>query len=103
MLLDAVGIVDRCGFDPVLCSDTYFEGFDYYHARREARTPELAFYLAMNPDRGRLWPELVENPPPGVFGGFIVGTLEQMQQLDAILQREMPGKLHTNVLHPPRL
>jgi 5-amino-6-(5-phospho-D-ribitylamino)uracil phosphatase len=102
VLLDALAIVDGCGFDPVLCADTYAEGFDFYHARRESRTPELAFYLAMNPGRSRLWPSLVTSPPTGIFGGFVVGTLAQMQELEAVLSRRMPGKLHTHVLHPPR-
>ena len=71
-------IVDRCGFDPVVCADTFAEGFDYYHARPDVRTPELAYYLDMNPGRGRLWPELLTNPPPGIFSGFATGTHEQM-------------------------
>jgi 5-amino-6-(5-phospho-D-ribitylamino)uracil phosphatase len=102
VLLDAVAIVDRCGYDPVLCADTFAEGFDFYHSSAEVRTPELAGYLAHNPGRGRLWPELLKSPPPGVFSGFVVGALEQMLALEATLQRELPGKLHTHVLHPPR-
>jgi 5-amino-6-(5-phospho-D-ribitylamino)uracil phosphatase len=101
-LLDAVAIVDRAGFDPVLCADTFAEGFDYYHACQEARTPELTYYLTANADRSRLWPKLLQEPPPGVFGGFAVGTLEQMIELEAALHRELPGKLHTHVLHPPK-
>ena len=102
VLLDAAAIVDRCGYDPVLCADTFAEGFDFYHASLEARTPELAQYLALNRGRGRLWPALLEEPPPGVFGGFVIGTREQMLQLEAALQRELPGKLNTHVLRPPR-
>jgi Cof subfamily protein (haloacid dehalogenase superfamily) len=102
VLLDAVAIVDAAGFDPVLCADTFAEGFDFYYPRPEPRTPELAYYLAMNPDRSRLWPDLLNDPPPGIFGGFVVGTLEQMQELETLLKQEMPGKLHSHVLHPPR-
>ncbi len=102
VLRDAVAIVDGAGYDPVLCGDTFAEGFDFYHARQQARTPEWAYYLAMNPRRSRLWPELLTNPPPGIFGGFVVGTLEQMQELEKLLRHKMPGKLHTHVLHPPR-
>jgi 5-amino-6-(5-phospho-D-ribitylamino)uracil phosphatase len=102
VLLDAIAIIDRRGFDPVLCADTFLEGFDFYYPRREPRTPELAFYLERNFHRSRFLPELIANPPPGIFGGFAVGTLEQMQELEAAIQREMPGKLHTHVLHPPR-
>lgn len=102
VLLEMLAIVDGCGYDPVLCGDTFAEGFDFYHTRKQPRTPELAFYLAMNPDRGRPWPKLITNPPLDVFGSFVVGTLSQMQELEAVLNREMPGKLHTHVLHPPR-
>jgi Cof subfamily protein (haloacid dehalogenase superfamily) len=102
VLLDAVQIVDRCGYDPVLCADTFAEGFDFYHASMESRTPELAYYLSLNLDRGRLWPELVASPPAGIFGGFVIGTQEQMLALEAVLHRELPGQLHTHVLRPPR-
>jgi 5-amino-6-(5-phospho-D-ribitylamino)uracil phosphatase len=102
VLLQALAIVDDAGYDPVLCADTFALGFDFYHAREKPRTPELAFYIAMNPGRNRIWPDLVTSPPPGVFGGFVVGSLGQMQELEALLDRKMPGKLHTHVLHPPR-
>ena len=102
VLLDALAIVDRCGYDPILCADTFAEGFDYYFASSDVRTPELAGYLTRNAHRARLWPELLVAPPPDVFGGFAVGTHEQMLELEAVLQRELPGKLHTHVLHPPR-
>ena len=82
--------------------DTFAEGYDFYYARKVSRTPELNYYLAMNLACGRLWPELVTSPPPGIFGTFAVGTLEQMEELDRVLAREMPGKLHINVLHLPR-
>jgi 5-amino-6-(5-phospho-D-ribitylamino)uracil phosphatase len=101
-LLDAMAIVERHGFDAALCADTFAEGFDFYYPRLEPRTPELAYYLAKNPARGRHWPEMAQSPPPGVFGGFVVGTLEQMQELEAAIQGEMSGKVHTHVLHPPR-
>ncbi len=101
-LLDVVAIVDRAGFDPILCADTFAEGFDYYYPRQKPRTPEMAGYLTMNPGRGRLCPELLKKPPAGIFGGFVVGSLEQMREVDAALHRELPGRLDTSVLHPPR-
>ncbi len=101
VLHDVLAIADRCGYDPVLCGDTYEQGFDFYVASREARTPELAYYLNSNTLRWRIWPQLIESPPPGVFGGFCVGTLEQMNELEAALRSQLPGKLHTHVLHPP--
>ena len=102
VLRDVVKTVDRAGFDPVLCGDTFAEGFDFYHAPNAARTPELIYYFAKNPGRARVWETLLTEPPPGIFGGFVVGTLEQMQDLEMLLREKMPGKLHTHVLHPPR-
>ena len=102
VLRDAVAIIDRAGYDPMLCADTFADGFDFYYALADVRTPELAYYLARNPGRGRLWPELVTSPPPGVFSGFAVGSRERMLELETILHRELPGKLHTHVLSPPR-
>ncbi|OHB72005.1 MAG: hypothetical protein A2V70_16545 [Planctomycetes bacterium RBG_13_63_9] len=102
VLCDAVGVVDRCGFDPVLCADTYAEGFDFYHARAEFRSPELVEYSRLNAGGGRLWAELVSDPPPGVFCGFTMGTKGQMLQLQDELRRRLPGRLHTHVLRSPR-
>jgi hypothetical protein len=41
VLADAVAIVDRLGFDPVLCADTFDEGFDFYVPSVNARNREL--------------------------------------------------------------
>ena len=101
VLQRAVVVVDREGFDPVLCADTFADGFDFYVARRDVRSPGLDYYLTLNSGRWRIWPEMLQKPPPGIFGGFAVGTLEQMTALEAVLQRELPDKLHTHVLHPP--
>jgi Cof subfamily protein (haloacid dehalogenase superfamily) len=101
-LLAALRLIDACGYDPVFCADTYAEGFDYYYARADVRTPELAGYLAMNPGRGRLWPELLSSPPPGIFAGFVTGTREQMLEVEEVLHRELSGKLHAHVLRSPR-
>ena len=73
-LREAMRLIDTCGLDPVFCADTYAEDFDYYYARADVRTPELAGYLAMNPGRGRLCPDLLTNPPSDLFAGFVTGT-----------------------------
>ncbi|HYW79576.1 MAG TPA: HAD hydrolase family protein, partial [Thermoguttaceae bacterium] len=80
----------------------YAEGFDYYCACETVRSPELAEYLDLNPDCGRLWPSLITDPPPGLFTGFAMGTRDQMQRLEAELQRAFPGQLYTHVLRSPR-
>lgn len=101
VLQRAVAIADRDGFDPVLCADTFCEGFDFYIARRDVRSEELGYYLTLNPTRWRIYKDMIQQPPPDIFGGFCVGSLDQMMQLEATLQKELPGKLHTHVLHPP--
>ena len=101
-LSDALRIIDRTGFDPVMCADTFAEGFDYYHIRQEARNSELGEYYRLNPDCGRLWTADVADPPPGVFAVFTMGTKQQMLDLEAELHRRVPDKLHTHVLRSPR-
>jgi len=102
LLCDALAAIARRGYDPVLCADTYAEGFDYYYLRDEATTPQLAEYLARNPDCGRLCPKLVTDPPPDVFNAFVMGTKAQMLDLESELQRALPGRLYTHVLRSPR-
>jgi Cof subfamily protein (haloacid dehalogenase superfamily) len=98
----ALALIDDRGVDPVVCADTFAEGFDYYQARPEARGPELAEYLRLNPDCGRVWPDLIDHPPPGIFTLFAMGTRQAMLDLEDALHREVPGKLSTHVLRSPR-
>ncbi len=102
LLRRMLAIVDGQGYEPVLCADTFAEGFDYYIANEDVESPELAEYLRLNADCGRLWPDLIAEPPPGVFAGFAMGSKQQMLDLDAVLQEELPGQLYTHVLRSPR-
>lgn len=102
VLADTLAVVNRCGYDPVLCADTYAEGFDFYHAATEVHGPELAEYLRLNADCGRIWPKLLSDPPPGVFTGFAMGSKRQMLDLEGELKRRVPQKLYTHVLRSPR-
>ncbi|NQU21442.1 MAG: Cof-type HAD-IIB family hydrolase [Candidatus Nealsonbacteria bacterium] len=106
-LCDALAVVQRCGYDQVLCGDTYSQGFDFYCARLDVDgvapgTRELDEYFRMNPDCGRIWPELAANPPPGVFTFFAMGTKAQMLELQRDIRQQMPGQLYTHVLRSPR-
>jgi len=102
VLRGMLSILSGSGYDPLLCADTYAEGFDFYLARAEVRSPELGEYIRLNPGDGRLWPQLLADPPPGVFGGFTMGTREQMLSLEQEVHRQMPGRLCTHVLRSPR-
>jgi hypothetical protein len=102
VIREIVRVLDAEGYDPILCADTYGQGFDYYMARTDANGVELAEYLRLNPHSGCLRPDLVQNPPPGVFNGFAMGTREQMLELDKKLHTQLDGNLSTHVLRSPR-
>jgi Cof subfamily protein (haloacid dehalogenase superfamily) len=102
LLCESMAIIEASGYDPVVCADTYAEGFDFYQARAEVESAELTEYFALNPGDGRIWPDLVANPPPGVFTVFAMGTREEMLELDRTLHRRLPKQLSTHVLRSPR-
>lgn len=102
LLKQVVQLLDRCGYDSLLCGDTYTDGFDFYLSRLKTSTSELDEYIEMNPNDGRLWPDLVTNPPPDVFLAFTFGTKEQMLVLEQTLHQELPSQLFTHVLRSPR-
>ena len=102
VLCQMLSVIQRRGQDPLLCADTYSQGFDFYLARWEVASPELAEYLRLNPGDGRPWPPLVSDPPPGVFAGFTMGTRQQMLDLEREVQQQLPGTVGTHVLRSPR-
>ena len=102
LLRRILALIARRGHEPVVCADTFAEGFDYYIAHEEVENPELAEYLRLNPGCGRLWPGLLTDPPPGVFTGFAMGTREEMIELERALEAELPGRLYSHVLRSPR-
>jgi Cof subfamily protein (haloacid dehalogenase superfamily) len=102
VLRRALELVARSGFEPVVCADTYAQGFDYYLAREDTASAELGEYLRLNPGCGRLWPELVADPPPGIFAAFAMGTREQMLVLEAALAARLGGEISTHVLRSPK-
>lgn len=102
VLRDAITLIDRCGHMPVLCADTFHEGFDYYLAQAKVSCRELTEYFEANPHSGRIWPDMFTAPPGEVFCGFAMGTYEQMLALETTIHGEMPGQLHTHVIRSPR-
>jgi len=102
LLRDALAVVREAGYEAVLYSDSYDDGFDFYCARTEVGQPELADYLAQNAGCQRLCPQLMTDPPEGVFAGFSIGTRAEMLTLGDQLQRHIPGQLYTHVLRSPR-
>jgi hypothetical protein len=102
VLCQALRIIAGCGFDPVVCADTFLEGFDFYMARPEARGPALAEYFSANRGDGRVWPGLLTCPPAGVFIGFSMGSREEMLALAELLDRRLPNRLRLHVLRSPK-
>ncbi len=98
----ALQTIDAAGFEPVVCADTYHEGFDFYRGQEEVRGVELAEYVRLNPGCGRIWPSLITTPPPGVFTAFAMGTRQHMLNLEKLLHQTIPGKLSTHVLRSPK-
>ncbi len=90
------------GFDPVLCCDTFLQGFDYYCPRIAGVNPQLAEFYEKNPCCHRVMPRLLEEPPLDAFCGFTMGTHEQMLQLEQALHRRFPRQLELHVLRSPR-
>jgi len=102
VLPQSLRTIAQAGFEPVVCADTYHEGFDFYRGQEEVTGPELAEYIRRNPDSGRLWPGLLKSPPATVFAAFAMGTKEQMLHLQSVLHGVVPGKLSTHVLRSPK-
>jgi Cof subfamily protein (haloacid dehalogenase superfamily) len=95
-------IVDEAGYDPVLYADTFSDGYDFYCRRIEVEQPELAEFFALNPDCHRLWPTIIDQPPPGIFSCFAMGPRDHMQALCGELERQFPRDLYVHVLRSPR-
>jgi 5-amino-6-(5-phospho-D-ribitylamino)uracil phosphatase len=102
VLAGVLRMVDAAGYEPVLYADTYAEGFDYFCRRVEIERPELAEFFRMNPDFHRLLPALVDDPPPGVFSCFAMGTRAEMLALGGELEQCYPNDLYVHVLRSPR-
>lgn len=95
-------IIRDGGYEAILYADTFADGFDFYCRTSQDHRTELAEFLELNAGCEKVWPNLIDDPPEGVFGGFAMGTREEMLALDAVLQRQLPGELYTHVLRSPR-
>jgi 5-amino-6-(5-phospho-D-ribitylamino)uracil phosphatase len=102
LLRQTLQTVKRCGFEPVVCADTFSQGFDFFIARQTVESVELSEYLEVNEGLGRVLPNLVLAPPDGVFTGFAMGTREEMLELERVLGNELPQRLYTHVLRSPK-
>ncbi len=112
-IVQASRLMVRFGFEPIWFVDADGVGpkderyFEFYCTcpevlRGEVGGPDLALYIKSNGRFGRVWPELIENPPAEIYTGFTMGSFEQMTELAAALEQESPGVYHTHVIRSPK-
>ncbi len=102
LLCSMLSIVEQSGYDAIVYGDTYAEGFDYYCRTIDVEQPELAEYLQLNAKCERVLPELMRNPPDGIFAGFAIGSRDAMLAMHERFNHELPGLLYTHVIRSPR-
>ncbi len=101
-LAGVLGHIAAGGYDAVLYTDSFHEGFDFYCPRLEVTQPELAEFYRLNPECARILPQLMTTPPDDVFAGFAMGNQRQMLALADELDARWPGDLTIHVLRSPR-
>jgi len=104
VLVDTLRTVAAAGHDAVLYADTFTEGFDFYCERLDlngSNQAQLAEYFGRNAGCGRVWPDLMTSPPPGIFAGFAIDTREKMTQLGQQLTRQFGDDLYVHILKSP--
>ncbi len=102
VLTGVLGIIDRAGYEPVLYADTYGQGYEFYVRHMEVHKAELAEFFSLNPPCHHLWPQMVAEPPPGIFSCFAMGTRDEMMALAVELERHYGEQLYVHVLRSPR-
>ncbi len=101
-LREMLSLIAAAGYDSVLYTDSYSQGFDFYCPRSPVPQAELAEFLRLNAGDERVDPHVMRNPPDGVFSGFAMGTRDQMLALAGQLEAALPGQLYLHVLRSPR-
>ena len=97
-----VWAIDAAGFEPVVYTDHFHAGFEYHYPRRPPLRADLAQFVEFNAENGRFRPDLVTNPPDGVFAGFAMGGSNEMLALSRHLDIQFDGLLSLHVLRSPR-
>jgi 5-amino-6-(5-phospho-D-ribitylamino)uracil phosphatase len=101
-LRGVLALLSEAGYDAVLYTDSFAEGFDFYCPRLDVKGAELAEFYRLNPACARVWPQLMTAPPDGVFAGFAMGTKSQMLELAGALAARWNDDLSLHVLRSPR-
>jgi Cof subfamily protein (haloacid dehalogenase superfamily) len=102
LVSEIVAAIDQAGYEPVVYTDHYHDGYEYHFAERPPRRHELAQFVALNSDNGRVRRDLVRDPPVDVFAGFAIGSRDEMLGLSRRLEERFEGLLYLHVMRSPR-
>ncbi len=102
VLGDVLAHLANAGYDAVLYTDSFAEGFDFYCPRLDVAQPELAEFYGKNENCGRAVADVMAAPPDGIFAGFAMGTKSQMLRLADELLSRWNDELSIHVLRSPR-
>lgn len=100
-------IVVKGGHEPVIYTDSFAEGFDFYcRSLATAVLPPagggFGEYLGRNLHLARVDPELHCKPPSDVFAGFVMGPRDAMSALEMQLAAAYPEHLSLHTIRSPR-
>lgn len=102
LLRQVLQVIDEHGYDAMLYTDTFHEGFEFYRPPNEMPEPLLAEFLSLNEGWSRDWPRLMVDPPDDIFACFAMGTQSEMLRVHEAIQTRLPERLYTHVLRSPR-
>jgi Cof subfamily protein (haloacid dehalogenase superfamily) len=104
------GVLDMivsAGHEPVIYTDSFADGFDFYCRSLDAAVIPPAGggfgeYLGRNRHLARVDPNLHRAPPPDVFAGFVMGPRKAMSELERQLAKAYPEHLALHTIRSPR-
>jgi Cof subfamily protein (haloacid dehalogenase superfamily) len=106
-LPEILASVVAAGHEPVLYTDSYEQGFDFYCrtlAAVDAAGQATGFgeYLERNRALARVEPALASEPPAHAFAGFAMGPQQAMEELEMHLAERFAGELSLHTIRSPR-
>ena len=107
VLPGVLGMVVEAGHEPVIYTDSFEDGFDFYCRSLDAAVDSPAGggfgeYLGRNRHLARVDPNLHCAPPPDVFAGFVMGPREAMSMIERRLAAAYPDHLAIHTIRSPR-
>ena len=107
VLAQVLDCIIEFGHEPVLYTDSFNEGFDFYCRTLVARnedgtTTGFGEYLQWNKQLARVSPTLCESLPEEIFSGFVMGSEGEMEQLESALNTRFSNVLSVHTIRSPR-